>query len=179
MGSVLNDDITVATVPEYVRNLYAGPIERCRLEAGMKLFTVCKERVMAGGAETKVTQYWTPFDRHDRDPGLRWRLDTLSSNNRNAEDRMRIMRQVSAACNEYKPKVAGRYAVIAKLQKPVIGFCGTLKRGEQEGGMRVPNGLRYVQIYAPNLLAGDHISRVEAIDLMATEYMASAKTLFK
>jgi hypothetical protein len=160
------------------RDAFRGVGQKVKLEARFRLykFTAWDITNRAG----KVTEWWSPLEPYQWDPGLRARLNLAEHLGGDAADLTRVMCAVRTNWN------ALTHVLTATLLKPVYGFWGQVGWQPRDGDEKVGNvrildragGLPGFasQFYIPNLKLGEHIKQDKKEPV--ADVMAGRKPVF-
>ncbi|MEQ8442960.1 MAG: hypothetical protein RIM33_15005 [Alphaproteobacteria bacterium] len=176
--STLNSELSPASIPSYVKRSFKnGKMQKVDLRPGMVLFTVSNyPRIDRNG---QTAEFWSPFKKFKHDRGFDARVEAMKL--LSGTDRADVFRSLSAF---FGKKPGGRYALVAKLRVPVVGFMGPIRRqgksaaqisaatsgGDSGSAAAAAPGsgknLIGYQIYIPGLTSGQTIVRARRIDLL-------------
>ena len=138
MGRVLNDLVSWADQPPHVRQAFKGGIgRRVELPVGFKLCKLSDFPSLAPPRATTLSEWWSPFEAFDYDPGFDSRVALAKRFNVSIRELSRILVAVKENWNSLS------YLLIIALRQPVCGFFGGVAgqaRIDQDAGSKLKVG---------------------------------------
>ncbi|WP_137939602.1 hypothetical protein [Chitinivorax sp. B] len=112
----LNYDMVWNKMSNDVKGAFIGTPQKVKLPAGFRLYKFTEFYI--ANRQGKVTEWWSPVNPYDMDPGLAARISLAKHLGANPSDLTRVMAAVKENWN------ALTFVLQAELQKPVYAFWG-------------------------------------------------------
>jgi hypothetical protein len=137
-GRVLNDLAAWVDQPQHVRQAFKGGIaRRVKLPIGLRLCKLSDFPSLAPPGAAKLSEWWSPFEAFDYDPGFDSRVAMAKHFNVSIRELSRILVAVKENWNSLS------YLLIIALRQPVYGFFGGVAgqaRIDQGAGSKLKMG---------------------------------------